>query len=161
MKKAFALLVLGGALSQGLAQGFIDDIDKLSRELELAKLCEALKKLGGDNPRCKAFKLPAPAGASMAAPLPIPLDLTPEVTSYTRVGDEAEVEVAYLGESRSLRVGDSIGPWRLQALTDHRATFVRGPLVRHLDFRSRPQGQPLSAGASGTPAPLRGLGQLN
>lgn len=146
------------------AQGFLEEIDRMSRDLERVRLCEMLLKSGVKNDSCRSIlPKPAPAPAPPAAPQPVVkskptilppapstgasaasaalygpmggLGAYPEVLAYTRVDSDAFVEVYFGYERRLLRVGESLGGWILSALTDHKATFTKGGMVRHRIFR--------------------------
>lgn len=153
MKKS---IILGGlvlSLTQNLwAEGFMDDIDTLSQDLEKAKLCQTLQKMGGQSSRCKDIvpmldgaggQNGGAAGSSVGvsaqanrARLAAMEDEAPQILSYQRKGNVAEVEVSYLDKISSLRIGDKVGKWKLVGLNDKSATFAAGSVRRSVFFRS-------------------------
>ena len=159
------------------AQSFIQELDRISQAVEMAKQCDALSKAGGMDERCRALMIPvvtptattATTTATATAAVPVGEDKRStktatrsaaysddiDVISYTATGTAATIDAVVANRIHRMRVGDSVAGWKLGELSEYEATFQSNDKAKRtlvVAFRLPPAAPPVATtGVPGYP----------
>lgn len=129
-----AVLVALNAIPRfGVAQTFIEDLDRISQSNEIAKQCDALSKSGGTDDRCKSYILSTQkqsvavtnSNEKKSIKFGSVADLADsiDVIAYSSSGSSARIDAVIDNRIHRMHVGDIAMGWKLVGLNEYEARF--------------------------------------